>query len=132
MRDDIPFPPPEVPYTEDPEVNFVGKTAARAVQFLNWTLQNYEWACYVNPGETTDATPTRKCDNGNNPLIGFWITIRNIIYAFFALIILITAFVLMATRGKSLTLKRFFATLCSCNTTCNFVLCVNSVYIYDS
>lgn len=107
FADDIPFPPPEVPYTEDPEVNFVGKTAARAVQFLNWTLQNYEWACYVNPGETTDATPTRKCDNGNNPLIGFWITIRNIIYAFFALIILITAFVLMATRGKSLTLKRF-------------------------
>lgn len=116
--DDIPFPSPSVPYSEDPEVNFVGKTAARAVQFLNWTLQNYEWSCYVKydasgniirppSTDTTNSTNTRICSNNENPLIGFWITIRNIVYAFFALIVLITAFVLMATRGKSLTLKRF-------------------------
>ncbi len=107
-----PFPSPDVPYTEDPEVNFVGKTDARAVQFLNWTLQNYEWACYVDPSAApgpTDplSTGTRKCNNEANPLIKFWITIRNIVYALFALIVLATAFVLMATRGKSLTLKRF-------------------------
>lgn len=115
--DDTPFPSPAVPYSEDPEVNFVGKTAARAVQFLNWTLQNYEWSCYVKydangnivypPSTDARSTNTRICSNNENPLIGFWITIRNIVYAFFALIVLITAFVLMASRGKSLTLKRF-------------------------
>lgn len=114
----VAFPSPDVPYTEDPEVNFVGKTDARAVQFLNWTLQNYEWACYTdNPAITAPpndpnandpkSTNTRKCQNDKNPLIGFWKTIRNIVYALFALIILITAFILIVSRGKSLTLKRF-------------------------
>lgn len=99
-------PSPNVGFSEDPEVNFVGKSDARAVQFLNWTLQNYEWACYVE-GDPDTVPGVRKCDNDKNPLIKFWVTIRNIVYALFALIILATAFILMATRGRSLTLKRF-------------------------
>lgn len=96
-----PQPTPDIPYTRDAEVNFVGKAAARSIQFLNWTLQNYYWQCF----EFNDAQTV--CDNSQSPLIGFWATIRNIVYAFFALLVLITAFVLMTTRGKSLTIQRF-------------------------
>jgi hypothetical protein len=100
----VPYPSPDVIYTDDPEVNFVGKTAARAVQFLNWTLQNYEWSCYMPTDPTSNS---RQCQNQSNPLMQFWQIIRNIIYGFFALIVLVTAFVLIITRGKSLTIQRF-------------------------
>jgi|GEM_PF-776382 len=85
--------PPDDTWVTDSEVTFVGKTGARSGKFLDWALQRYEWS-YVNPGET-------------NPLLPFWATIRNIIYVFSALFVLITAFILIATRGRSLTITRF-------------------------
>lgn len=92
--------PPAVNFTPDPEVNFVGKVAARSAAFLNWTLQNYNWSCITR-------TATGACDNSDSPLVGFWVTIRNIVYAFFALFVLITAFIMMTTRGRSLAIQRF-------------------------
>jgi hypothetical protein len=104
-----PLPTPDVAYTPDAEVNFVGKAAARSIQFLNWTLQNYTWQCFDLKDVTnaSDSTTVQACDNSASPLIGFWSIIRNIVYAFFALFVLITAFVLITTRGRSLTIKRF-------------------------
>ena len=79
-------------WVSDQEVTFVGKTGARSGQFLDWALQNYQWLTLVN---------------GQNPLIPFWITIRNIVYAVLALFILATAFILIITRGQSITVMRF-------------------------
>ena len=76
----------------DNEVTFVGKTAARAGAFLDWTLENYKWVQLGNEG---------------NPLIPFWIIIRNLVYAFFALFILSTAFLMMITRGSNISLQKF-------------------------
>ncbi len=80
-------------WKEDDEVTFVGKVAARADAFLNWALQYYKWA-YVPSG-------------AQDTLQSFWVTIRNIVYLFLLLVILITAFVLMVTRGRSITIMRF-------------------------
>ncbi len=79
-------------WVSDSEVTFVGKTGARSGQFLDWTLKNYQWLTLVD---------------GKNPLIPFWITIRNIIYAIVALFVLGTAFILIITRGQSVTVMRF-------------------------
>ena len=64
----------------DLEVSFVGKTGVRSREFLDWTLQNYNWLCVQKTSEDT-------CDNTNNPLVSFWATIRNIVYAVIALFI---------------------------------------------
>jgi hypothetical protein len=77
----------------DPEVTFTGKNAARSRDLLNWSLQDYHWTFVKN--EKT------------NPLREFWIIIRNIIYSVFILFVIATAFILIATRGKSLTAMRF-------------------------
>lgn len=79
-------------WVPDPEVTFVGKTSSRSGEFLNWTLRNYQWSTLVN---------------GTNPLVSFWATIRNVVYAFFALFVLITAFVLIVTQGRSITIMKF-------------------------
>src|SRR3989344_7283300 len=84
--------PVEGQLVHDAEVTFVGKTAARSGQFLDWTLGNYSWLCVVKISEN-------QCDNTNNPLIPFWIIIRNIVYAIVALFVLATAFILIVTRG---------------------------------
>ena len=61
----------------DSEVTFVGKTGARSGEFLDWVLQNYSWLCVKKNTQN-------QCDNTNNPLIPFWMIIRNIVYlAFF-------------------------------------------------
>src|SRR3989344_3699575 len=75
------------------EVTFVGRNAARSGFFLDWTLQRYEWA--------------RLPDGTVNPLLSFWATIRNIVLALFVLFIMVTAFILIITRGKSITAKKF-------------------------
>jgi hypothetical protein len=80
-------------WVQDSEVTFVGKTAARAGSFLDWTLANYNW---VQLGSTEA-----------NPLIPFWVVIRNIVYAIFALFILSTAFLMIITRGKNLSFAKF-------------------------
>ncbi|MEN9407256.1 MAG: hypothetical protein RLZZ455_472 [Candidatus Parcubacteria bacterium] len=79
----------------DPEVTNIGKNAARAGIFLDWAIQNYDWA-YVDVG-----------GGKSNPLIPFWITLRNIVYAFLILVVIVGAFTLIVTRGKSVTLRRF-------------------------
>ncbi len=86
-------------YVEDPEVTFVGKTASRANDFLNWALENYDWIC-VNKVDNT-------CDNSNNPLMEFWALVRNIVYAVLLLFVLGTAGVIIVTRGQNITIMRF-------------------------
>ena len=84
----------------DSEVTFVGKTGARSGEFLDWVLQNYSWLCVKKNTQN-------QCDNTNNPLIPFWMIIRNIVYALVALFVLLTAFILIITRGQSITVMRF-------------------------
>lgn len=85
--------PIEGEWVEDPEVTFTGKNAARSKELLNWTLRDYRWT-FTEEGQT-------------NPLETFWIVIRNIIYSLFILFVIATAFILIATRGKSLSAMRF-------------------------
>ncbi|MDP3940957.1 MAG: hypothetical protein Q8Q49_01470 [bacterium] len=77
----------------DPEVTSIGKNAARAGLVLDWAIQNYDWS-YVQPGRS-------------NPLIPFWITLRNIVYSLLILVVIVGAFVLIITRGRSVTLRKF-------------------------
>ena len=84
--------PQDGTWVSDSDVTFVGKVGARAGSFLDWTLRNYNWS-FVS--------------NGSNPLASFWATIRNIVYAFIAIFVLITAFVLIVTRGRNITVMRF-------------------------
>ncbi|HRN96021.1 MAG TPA: hypothetical protein PLD54_01075 [Candidatus Levybacteria bacterium] len=86
-------------YVEDPEVTFVGKTASRANDFLNWALENYDWICVKKVNDT--------CDNSNNPLTEFWALVRNIVYAVMLLFVLGTAGVIIITRGQNITIMRF-------------------------
>lgn len=97
--------PTTTPSTEgtwfpDSEVTFVGKAASRSDSFLNWAIANYDWLCV-----TKDAN--QNCDNTNNPVIDFWKLIRNIMYAFLALFVLATAFIMIITRGKNITIMKF-------------------------
>jgi len=79
-------------WVQDADVTFVGKVGARAGDFLDWTLGYPNWATVVS---------------NVNPIAQFWAQIRNIVYAFFALFVLITAFILIISRGKNMTLSRF-------------------------
>lgn len=81
----------------DPEVTSIGKNASRSGLLLDWALKDYDWS-YVVPGST-------------NPLINFWITIRNFVYAFMFSLIVIAAIVMVVTRGRSLTARRFLPRL---------------------
>jgi hypothetical protein len=85
--------PSEDTWVNDSDVTFVGKVGARSGQFLDWTLANYSWS-YVTAGK-------------QNPLAAFWAQIRNIVYAFFAVFVLITAFIMITTRGRNITVMRF-------------------------
>jgi hypothetical protein len=89
----------EPDWIEDPEVTFVGKSATRANDFLNWTLQNYNWLCVNKVND--------QCDNRNNPLQQFWALVRNIVYAVLLLFVLGTAFVIIITRGQNITIMKF-------------------------
>jgi hypothetical protein len=87
-------PIPTGTWVEDGTVTFSGKSAARAGLLLNWTLRDYQWYTPL-PGQST------------NPLYAFWTQIRNIVYAFLIVIVLVTAFILIITRGKSIRAKIF-------------------------
>jgi len=95
-----PSPGVSADWVKDSEVSFVGKTGVRSGEFLDWTLQNYSWLC-------VQKTDQNVCDNSDNPLISFWVIIRNIVYASIALFVLGTAFVLIITQGQNITLMRF-------------------------
>ncbi len=85
----------------DPEVTFIGKNAARAGLFLDWTLKNYNWVC-VN--RVTD----RQCDDSNNPIAQYWsLIVLYIVVPLLFVVILATSIVIIITRGKSLTIMRF-------------------------
>ncbi len=89
-------------FYQNDEVTFVGKTASRSAQFLDWTLQNYQWLCVAKNPDNQYV-----CNNAQDPLIPFWIIIRNIVYALMALFVLATAFILIITRGQNVTIMRF-------------------------
>ncbi|MFI5265201.1 MAG: hypothetical protein ACHQT7_00465 [Candidatus Levyibacteriota bacterium] len=87
-------------WVSDPNVTFVGKTASRSGDFLDLTLRTYDWACVKKNAQNV-------CDNAGNPLVTFWATIRNIVYALLLSVVLISSFVMIITRGKNLTVTRF-------------------------
>jgi len=82
---------PSDPWRCDEEVTFIGKASSRAKDFLNWTMAHYRWA------EFSDT----------NPIGVFWASIRNIMYGLLFLFVLATAFILVITRGKSVTVMKF-------------------------
>lgn len=85
----------------DPEVTFIGKNAARSGDFLNWTLQNYSWAC-------VQQLANGQCNNTNNPIAKYWsLIVLYIVVPMLFLVILATSIVIIITRGKSLTIMRF-------------------------
>lgn len=87
---------PEPEFQRDQEVTFVGKTAARANEFLQWTLseKNYKWIYLPDGG-------------GQDPIQAFWVQVRNIVFALLALFVLGAAFVMIITRGQNLTVMKF-------------------------
>ena len=78
-------------YIRDADVQFAGNVASRASALLNWVIENHEWS---NQEQT-----------GN--LSRNWIFIRNIVYALLGLLVLAASFLLIITRGKSLTVRQF-------------------------
>lgn len=95
--------PPELndQWVPDPEVTFIGKSATRSDQFLDWTLQNYNWLCVHkldNQGH---------CDNSNNPLLQFWKQVAGVAYVLMFAFVLATAFVIVITRGQNITIMKF-------------------------
>ncbi|HVA96512.1 MAG TPA: hypothetical protein VND99_02565 [Candidatus Acidoferrales bacterium] len=86
----------------DPEVTFIGKNARRSGDFLNWTLQNYSWACVKQDPNS------KQCDNSGNPIAKYWSSIvLFIVVPMLFIVILATSIVIIVTRGKSLTIMRF-------------------------
>jgi len=83
-------------FVQDPRVTFSGKFAARASNFLDWTLGNYQWS---------------DSQSGTSSLSTAWNQNRNIVYLSLISFIMITGFILIATRGKSLTASRFLPQL---------------------
>ncbi|MEK7559463.1 MAG: hypothetical protein AAB521_04095 [Patescibacteria group bacterium] len=89
-------PPASVPdgtWIRDPDVTFAGKSAARSGKFLDWAIANYQWSSVSG--------------TSGNPLASFWQTIEIIVLAFSVLFVLVTAFVIIVTRGKNITIMRF-------------------------
>lgn len=77
-------------WQSDPEVTFTGKLAARSEDVLNWLLNNYKWAV-LGP---------------QTPFDVLWIFVRNTVFAILGLFLLAGAFLMIITRGRSLTVKR--------------------------
>ncbi len=85
--------PRENCYIPDKDVQFAAKNAVRARDLINQVLGNYKWF-----------------QTGQGSSIDFgqiWIPIRNIVYAVLGLFILAAAFLMIITRGKSLTVRKF-------------------------
>jgi hypothetical protein len=77
----------------DEDVTFAGQLAKRSSHLLNWVIEHHQWA---------NVTPS-----GPNPFDAIWVPIRNIVYGVMGLFILVAAFLLITTRGKSLTIRKF-------------------------
>ncbi len=87
-------------WVSDPTTTFVGKTANRSGDFLDWTLRNYDWVCVTR-------TADGNCSNSKNPLEGYWLMVFYIVSALLIGVIMVAAFIMIVTRGQSVTLKRF-------------------------
>lgn len=85
--------PPVGSWVQDADVTFAGKMASRSASFFDWTVRSYNWS----------TVPAGKV----NPLIAAWITVRNTIYALLLLFVLTTAFLIIVTRGQSITALQF-------------------------
>lgn len=84
---------PDNTWVQDKEVTFTGKNAARAGLLLNWVLRDYKWM---------------HLDKKNkNPIENFWKKIRDIVYRLLILFVIVTAFILITTRGRSIKAMRF-------------------------
>lgn len=81
-------------WVKDSDVTFTGKLAARSQFFLKSMLDYYQWY-FLNAASSRDS------------LAAFWITIQRIVFAFFALVVLVTAFIIVITRGRSMSVMRF-------------------------
>lgn len=95
---DVPVPPgpqpiPDDTWVNDKEVTFTGKNAARAGLLLNWALSDYKWSHVKN--------------NKKNPLQDSWADIRDAVFGLLILFVMVTAFVLIITRGRSIKAMRF-------------------------
>ncbi len=84
---------PDGTWISDPDVTFAGKNAVRSGDFLDWTLTSYKWSEVAGVG--------------GNPLAAFWQIIETIVLAFTILFVLITAVIIIVTRGKNITIMRF-------------------------
>lgn len=80
---------PEGVWLSDNDVTFAGKNAARAKDLFNWVLVNYQWS------------------TNDNTLIAFWATIRNVVFVFLIVLVMVSAFLMIITGGQSLTAMQF-------------------------
>ncbi len=91
----------------DPEVTFIGKNAARAGHFLDWTLRNYNWVCVkrvVDPNNNQ----AFQCDDSKNPIQTYWSLIMvYIVVPLLFIVLLGSAVVIIITRGRGLSVMRF-------------------------
>lgn len=78
-------------WQSDAEVTFTGKMAARSEDVLDWLIENYQWS---NIAAT------------NTPFDKLWEFVRNTVFGVLSLFILAGAFLMIITRGRSLTVKR--------------------------
>lgn len=76
-------------WVRDADVTFVGKAGARSGDFLDWTIRSYKWSSGFNDG-----------------LASFWVTIRNLVYLFFIVAVMISAFIFIVSRGRNLRVKQ--------------------------
>ncbi|HSW88579.1 MAG TPA: hypothetical protein VLG12_05460 [Candidatus Saccharimonadales bacterium] len=81
--------PSEGTWLSDNDVTFAGKNAVRAQELFNWVLVNYQWS------------------TNDNTLISFWATIRNVVFVFLIILVMVSAFLMIITGGQSLTAMQF-------------------------
>lgn len=86
-------------WTTDKDVTFAGKLTARSKDVLNWVIANYEWMHLQD-----DST---KPLYNVNPFDAIWVVFKNIVYGFLSLFIITAAFLLIISRGQSITVKKF-------------------------
>ena len=84
-------------FVQDPRVTFSGKFASRASNFLDWALGDYNWA---SPNSGSKA-----------PLAEAWNQNRNLVYLSLVAFIMTAGFIMIASRGKSVSASRFLPTL---------------------
>ncbi|HSW96315.1 MAG TPA: hypothetical protein VLF89_00665 [Candidatus Saccharimonadales bacterium] len=81
--------PSDGTWLSDNDVTFAGKNAVRAQELFNWVLVNYQWS------------------TNDNTLISFWATIRNVVFVFLIILVMVSAFLMIITGGQSLTAMQF-------------------------